>query len=397
MVNDLLRLRGDLKNWLWIEFFLLFSSAAAELAASIYHPMEHGMKWRKGCARAFTLVELLVVIAIIGVLVALLLPAIQSAREAARRASCANNVKQIGLALLATHDVMREFPRGAYTQTTLSPKDANEDGLGWATKILPHLDQQAAYQQIANNKVPGYEGNPWRIPPLPGKKGFFKEAATAGLLPVPGGDVAIDTFLCPSVDMPRYAPELGFFPLAGGLSGPARNFGYGASHYKGSRGPSDRGMFWRTGEGLKIGIKDTQADYNGDGVLEDIIKDESLTRIRMTDVIDGTSNTIAVGESAYFINYTDFPIWMGTFFEDGAVLFKTKDVINCNAAGLTFPLTDETKDRVANDDCSYSWHPGGAFFGFVDGSTHFLTEDLDLTTFAMLGDRYDQQVLKPYE
>ncbi len=355
------------------------------------------MTTRNGCKRGFTLVELLVVIAIIGVLVALLLPAIQSAREAARRSACGNNVKQIGLALLNCHDVMRQFPRGAYTHTTLATSAANQDGLGWATKILPYLEQTAAYQQIVNNKVPGYEGNPWRIPPAPGRQGFFKEAAAAGLLPVPGGDASIDTFLCPSVDLPRYVPDLGYFPLSG-LSGKGRNFGYGTSHYKASRGPSDRGMFWRTAEGLKAPSTDTQADYNGDGVLENIVKEESLTRIRMTDVMDGTSHTIAIGEAAYFLSFADFPMWMGTFFEDGSTLFKTISAINCNMAGASFPLaTKEEVEKFPNDDCAYSWHPGGAFFGFVDGSVHFLTEDLDLTTFAMLGDRYDQQILRPYD
>jgi prepilin-type N-terminal cleavage/methylation domain-containing protein len=353
------------------------------------------MTWRKGSSHGFTLVELLVVIAIIGVLVALLLPAIQAAREAARRSACANNVKQIGLALLTTHDVMREFPRGAYTPTNLTPKEANEDGLGWATKLLPALEQQAAYDRIVNNNIPAYDGDPWKQPP-PGKKGFFAEASTAGLLPVPGGDASIETFLCPSVDMPKYVPDTSFFPLSGGLSGPARNFGYATSHYKGSRGIADRGMFWRTAEGLKVGTR-ASADYNGDGVLEDVIKDERLTRIRMTDVIDGTSNTIAIGESAYFITYLDFPFWMGAFREDGSVLFKTEEVINCNAAGVALPLNEDTVQRFPNDDCAYSWHPGGAFFGFVDGSVHFLSEDLELRAFMLLGDRYDQQLLANYE
>src|SRR4051812_49238546 len=90
----------------------------------------------------FTLVELLVVIAIIGVLVALLLPAIQSAREAARRTSCTNNLKQIALALLHYEETRGQFPLGSYTAVQ-EDHPAEEDGLGWATQILPQLEESA--------------------------------------------------------------------------------------------------------------------------------------------------------------------------------------------------------------------------------------------------------------
>src|SRR3954463_2841349 len=92
----------------------------------------------------FTLVELLVVIAIIGLLVALLLPAIQSAREAARRTACTNNLKQMALALLNYHDVRGQFPLGAYSAVA-EDHPAEEDGLGWATQILPQLEKQPIY------------------------------------------------------------------------------------------------------------------------------------------------------------------------------------------------------------------------------------------------------------
>src|SRR5215213_4999982 len=88
----------------------------------------------------FTLVELLVVIAIIGVLVALLLPAVQAAREAARRTTCTNNLKQITLALLNYHDARGQFPLGAYSAVE-EDHPAEEDGLGWATQILPQLEE----------------------------------------------------------------------------------------------------------------------------------------------------------------------------------------------------------------------------------------------------------------
>jgi len=98
----------------------------------------------------FTLVELLVVIAIIGVLVALLLPAVQSAREAARRMSCGNNFKQIGIALHNYHDAYQKLPPGWIMQAT-SPE--NSAGWGWPTFILPYVEQQNLYDRLQVNQL----------------------------------------------------------------------------------------------------------------------------------------------------------------------------------------------------------------------------------------------------
>jgi prepilin-type N-terminal cleavage/methylation domain-containing protein len=344
-------------------------------------------------ASGFTLVELLVVIAIIGILVALLLPAIQAAREAARRSQCQSNLRQISLALQNYHDTYKEFPRGAYTHAD-SNSSHDQDGLGWATKLLPYLEEQAIHDRLINNSVPKFAGDPW-------KPGIFKAAHFAKMRPLAGGDTPIGVFLCPSVDLPRHVPNASFWGLA---ANEHAGTGYATAHYKASRGPCDRGMFWRTSEGLKNGGC-PPFDVNGDGTLDTPTK-PSFTRVRIQDVLDGTSKTIAVGEAAYLAaadNFDMFPMWMGTFSEDGSVLFKTENLINCNLGGVrTFPLSQEQADLLlpsgsSTDDCAYSWHPGGAFFGFADGSVHFLTENLSLRVFWLLGDRLDQETIPSVE
>jgi prepilin-type N-terminal cleavage/methylation domain-containing protein len=338
--------------------------------------------------RGFTLVELLVVIAIIGILVALLLPAIQAAREAARRSSCQNNLKQMTLAMLNYHDTVGQFPRGAYTGNNKS----DEDGLGWATKLLPQIEEQPLYDRIIHNGLKvgafNYDGDPWQ-------PGIFA-AAYAGTRPIAGGDSVLDAFRCPSVDLLTHVP-------ASSSGVPLRNTGYAVAHYKASRGYCDRGMFWRTGEGLLVNptCNEGGIDTNGDGQInagDDLPKDR-YTRIRLQDVLDGSSKTIALGEAAYVYSndFRDYPIWMGSAREDGSIMFKTMNPINCNIGGIrSFPMTNDERNTMVGgeDDCAFSWHPGGAFCGYVDGSVHFLAEDLEIRVFALLGDRMDGEIIR---
>lgn len=350
----------------------------------------------------FTLVELLVVIAIIGILVALLLPAVQAAREAARRSSCSVNMKQIGLALLNYHDVNSAFPRGAYTSESGSGR--SEDGLGWASRILPQIEQQPVYDQLVDNDLVttagggfDYRGNPWQ--PF-----IFVTARNSNRLPMAGADTVISTFLCPSVDSPNRAPDGSYFP-GSSSSAQAPNYNHGTSHYKGSRGFCDRGMFLRTSEQL-LNATCTEFIPSADGSeIEYVVeKNDQKGPVKIAQVVDGTSKTIAVGEAAYTTDIANYPVWIGTYEEDGAVLFKTRDPINCGIGGLrNFALTADDQARMlvesgdsAIDDCSVSWHPGGVYFAFVDGSVRFLHQDLDTYVFWLMGDREDGEVIRDF-
>ena len=301
----------------------------------------------------FTLIELLVVIAIIAVLMALLLPAVQQAREAARRSQCKNNLKQFGLALANYHDVNRTFPLGGTGGFGASPP-----GLGHIPRLLPFLDQEPLYNQLNMS------------------------AALAMQTTMPDGQPASMSILpvavCPS------DANLGPNPNA---------FGYAVTNYDGSLGS----------QGLQSVDSACQPYYNS-ALVKGFYDGTDISRlsgmgnrggavVRLRDVTDGTSNTIHMGEILPSCN----DHYGGGFWYGNAMSFHAStaaainDFTTCTWAGaghVRFPACT----AQSNWDIGWAFrslHSGGAHFVFVDGSVHFLSENINYLTYQYLGGRAD--------
>jgi len=278
--------------------------------------------------RGFTLIELLVVIAIIGVLTSVLLPAVQQAREAARRMSCRNNLKQIGLALHNYHDSHLAFPPGYIASGPYSDGATDTTpGWGWAAFILPQMDQGNLYE-AANFNLP---------------------------LQDPKNGIAIQTtipaYLCPSDMTPN------------GPSAVPDGFGNTVAMAAPSSYAACAG-----------GDETATTDATGAGVFYR----NSRTRIR--DISDGTSNTVLVGEKAWS---NANAIWAGAM--SGGVLMRGQQnpcqplvpgawypaaTLILSHAHLNNALIDS--DGSAGMDDFSSRHSGGSNFIFADGSVHFI-------------------------
>jgi prepilin-type N-terminal cleavage/methylation domain-containing protein/prepilin-type processing-associated H-X9-DG protein len=280
-------------------------------------------------ARGFTLIELLVVISIIGVLTALLLPAVQAAREAARRAQCTNNLKQMGLALHNYHDARGCFPMGyAARSKFVDGATDTAPGWGWGTMVLPQLEQGPLFNAV-NFGLPVE---------APQNSTVIRSAMTA--------------YLCPS--------DITTGPFD--VTDPSGNVLAKASpsSYAASVGGDET---------------DTTTGINDDGLGRGVMFRNS--RIRLADITDGTSQTFLVGERAWS---NAKGIWPGVI-TDGVT--ARGDLNPCPRTGaLSYPaatlvqahahlLNTDTDEDGGLDDFS-SRHPGGGNFVFADGSVRFL-------------------------
>jgi prepilin-type N-terminal cleavage/methylation domain-containing protein/prepilin-type processing-associated H-X9-DG protein len=280
----------------------------------------------------FTLVELLVVIAIIGVLVALLLPAVQAARESARRMKCTASEKQIALALHNYHDVHQRFPSGQYFCKIPPCIDRPQwwQGWGWSASILPYIEQGALASQF------DFSRNLYDPP-------------NVTLIATP-----VKLFHCPS-DKSR-KPEI---PPSGVATAPQR---LATSNYCGNGGSFANSF-------------ETDIAANFDEVWTNgVLRRDS--KHRFADIIDGTANTILLGEVTHF-NFTWDPTMYGHWDVPSGTACCTLALVRHGNQPLNPP---PTANNVVKREGFHSYHPGGANFAMCDGSVRFISETIHNTS-----------------
>ena len=314
-------------------------------------------------SKGFTLVELLVVIAIIGVLVGLLLPAVQSAREAARRMSCTNNLKQIGLGLQNYHDTQGEFPPGGIWWTN-SPGAANfaRNRGSMLVYLLPFIEEKSLYDSLDLEQNPCYQK--------------FPGGASVNGSPYIAGTV-VSVYRCPSDPSPP-RNEI----VADGIQpGQLAMFSYAAS-----KGPT------RTGNNAAGSCPERAAYDAYNYSTTDNVPAGPFTRMgrvftaTMSDVDDGLSKTIFVGE---VMGNCALPIQRGWAHSS-----NTQGMIS-----TIYPINYDTCTQdLSKGPCAWwnNWstefgfksaHPSGANFAMGDGSVHFVSETIDHWTYQRLGGR----------
>ncbi|GIW97305.1 MAG: prepilin-type N-terminal cleavage/methylation domain-containing protein [Pirellulaceae bacterium] len=299
---------------------------------------------------AFTLVELLVVIAIIGVLVGLLLPAVQAAREAARRMQCQNNLKQLALACLNYESALKRFPMAFVPAVTPYPPNANNanvEAWGWGALLLPYLEQGNLHSRLQVNRYS-------LRATIAGENPSLTPAQAQALLQTP-----ISTFQCPS--------DTG---AGGDLIHQQRHFGGGVGTQAAGLGN------WRPARANYISNRGTrdqpQSTLDTHGMMME------NTAIRIAEVTDGTSNTFQIGERDS--QYGRGGTWIGVRNPRGAF-----------ARGIYY-VTANVRPPLNSSDPPYGWnssanravqagfsslHTGGANFAYVDGSIHFISENIE--------------------
>ena len=304
----------------------------------------------------FTLVELLVVIAIIGILIALLLPAVQAAREAARRTQCTNKLKQIALGLHNYHDTHRRFPPGSIVSSSACPLPSSaRRGAPWTVLLLPFLEDGPRYDEFDFNRTfaaNGGEGSDFNRP--------MQERPNA-------------KFQCPS--------------------DPNASSDEPNSNYRGVQGG---------------GAEAEASCVTGSASYGRLFYDNGIlflnSQQRIADVLDGTSNTFMVGESRWWFAVGQNPPW-NTYFTWASSTRNAGgsshvEVVAAAVDPINNPLVDYDPGQgpysshpawalpvATHTRCFGSWHPGGCHFGLADGSIRFVSETIELNVYRIAAQR----------
>lgn len=333
--------------------------------------------------RGFTLVELLVVVAIIGILIALLLPAVQAARESARRTQCVNNLKQLGIAAHGFHDANNFLPvSNRPLGVTTAPR------IGWAINALPFLEQQTTYSQYDQTKT-------------------WSDQTTSSTFPLSNVQVCgtvVSLFWCPSAIDPRRR-----------LDSEPQN----APAWLGFAATTDYSPTISVDQRLAtLGLVDpypTPATgstwFGAPGMMA------QNTKATLADVTDGLSSTIMFAESAgrpyvyrgrkrvgdipdHHVNgggwmrpASDFSVDGSSY--DGATL-PGPCPMNCTNGDDTQNAPEPYPYYVTQGTGeAYSFHPGGVNFVFGDGSVRFINESIDIRYFARMVTRDQNETVQP--
>lgn len=311
------------------------------------------------CARrkGFTIIELLVVISIIGVLVSLLLPAVQQAREAARRSQCKNNLKQFGLAMHNYHDSFKTFPPGYITSYPQDKSASELSHWSWGAFILPYLDQAPLYNILQ-----------------PGTVTLAANLATsAGLT---GLTSPLPVFVCPSDP----GPALNDFNEARSFNPVDPNANW-YNRFVTSTG-TDRIAIAKSNY-IAVAcssVSTTPPAYFADyGPATGCSWQNS--RCRVSDITDGTSNTLLIGERAY--RFDNLTVGAGNALGFSSAVCAPGTSAGIKAAGMCVlgvaynGINWSVNNQVHQPRGFHSNHVGGAHFVMADGSVQFLSENID--------------------
>lgn len=326
---------------------------------------------------AFTLVELLVVIAIIGVLIALLLPAVQQAREAARRLQCTNNQKQIGLAIHNYHDTFLKLPINGIPQ---SSSTSLYRGPSWLARLLPFIEQGNGYDQLV------YEGD------FTMQDGSYPAAHILNELRVP-------IYNCPSSPLPQTETQ------NNGPSGDEVELQ--VTNYVGITG-----SYWRGGTIGNTGDESTapyDENYAGRTVYNGMISTltDQSDAIGLQAAIDGTSNTMMLSEqSDYFYDASGNKVdrrsagYYGKTWACGVGAYNGAGDWTQTVTTIRYPIATEggagNQAEYQTNIALTSAHPGGVLLTLGDGSVRFLAETANFSILTALADRQDGAVMEKF-